>query len=311
MLRAIGNIFIGATASAALNAQQDLLRATGTAEAQPSSECDPAAWYSEGFFDTATVDGVRGCIEAGADPMARDEDQNSPLRLAARYTETPAVIQALLAAGSDVEGRNGRGQTPLHGAADSNRNPSVAETLLNAGADPNARGRDEDTPLHVAAAYNLRSGDRRACDASISCWGGRIGAGRSGPAAPAENGAPACDRQLPVGGLVAGRPVLPRVDIGFEPHNAKPFQLLEHAPAEATAGRSAGRVPPTLLADGSRQLGAAELEDEPHGLPHRRERTAAQALAAAGHGGQFADTRIHAGPVAGLHLYLGPAEADW
>ena len=124
------------------------------------------------FFDTATVDGVRGCIEAGADPMARDEDENSPLRLAARYTETPAVIQALLAAGSDVEGRNGRGQTPLHGAADSNRNPSVAETLLNAGADPNARGRDEDTPLHVAAAYNLRSGDRRACDASISCWGG-------------------------------------------------------------------------------------------------------------------------------------------
>ena len=86
-------------------------------------EADPAAtpaagacdnWNTEEFFETATVEEVTACLAAGADTAAQDRYGRTPLHQAARYNESPAVVDALLAAGADIKAQNGFGDTPLH-----------------------------------------------------------------------------------------------------------------------------------------------------------------------------------------------------
>ena len=93
---------------------------------------------------------LEALLDAGADPMARGEDGETPLHVAARDSGNPAVTQALLASGADVDARTDGDWTPLHWAV-GNENPAVLEALLDAAADPMARGEDGHTPLHWAA----------------------------------------------------------------------------------------------------------------------------------------------------------------
>ena len=127
-------------------------RAQKTTAAQPVVDC--WRWNTQRYFRTASVEGVKACLEAGRDPMARDEWKHTPLHNAAMCNENPAVIETLLKAGADPKARGHVKATPLHLAARYNENPAVIETLLKAGADPMAREEWKHTPLHEAARHN-------------------------------------------------------------------------------------------------------------------------------------------------------------
>ncbi len=130
-------------------------------------------WNTPNFARVADTVAVKGCMESGADLLARKEvgpspvgekGGNTPIHHAAQHSDV-ANVALILDAGVEVDVRNGGGQTPLHLAA-SNENPSVAALLLEAGADVNAReefieeryGRTgvapnhNRTPLHYAAS---------------------------------------------------------------------------------------------------------------------------------------------------------------
>ena len=130
---------------------------------------DCGKWKKKGFWKKATVADVEACLQAGADPNARNKDSWAPLHLAIRYSRNLAVIEALLEAGADPNAWHPSSTapaaqpspvspkhsgTPLHRAVLSIENPSVIEALLKAGANPNARNFYEATPLHQAAWYN-------------------------------------------------------------------------------------------------------------------------------------------------------------
>ena len=128
---------------------QEALALLVKAESMPLPECEP--WNTLAYFHAATVESVTACLGDGADPNARDDDKATPLHWAARFTEDPAVIEALLQAGADPNARDNNRETPLHEAATYNRNPAVIEALLQAGAAPNARDEKGNRPLHLAA----------------------------------------------------------------------------------------------------------------------------------------------------------------
>ena len=109
-----------------------------------------AAWVDclGGSPGTLSDESVTACLEAGAGPMARAENGETILHLAARDGDAGAV-EALLAAGANVMARTANGETPLHEGISNEVN--VVEALLAAGADVMARAGDGDTPLHGAA----------------------------------------------------------------------------------------------------------------------------------------------------------------
>ena len=57
-------------------------------------------------------------MDAGADLKARTEDGLTPLHWAARFTDNPAVIAALVDAGADLKARTENGLTPWDYAKD-------------------------------------------------------------------------------------------------------------------------------------------------------------------------------------------------
>ena len=129
---------------------------TRTARSNPVPAAPAAAggcedWTSEQFFAGATVEEVAACLNAGANPNARNESGATALHLAARFNPSEAVIGALIDAGADLHLRDSPGRAPLHLAAW--RNPSVAviEALIDAGADPNMPNDRGLAPLHLAA----------------------------------------------------------------------------------------------------------------------------------------------------------------
>ena len=117
--------------------------------AQRTPSCEE--WNTEEYFQTATVEDVTACLDAGADPKVRDAADNTPLHWAAAHNENPMVIEALLAAGAELEARPDSGYTPLHWAALYNENSAVIQALIDAGADPNVRDKYGSTPLDWAA----------------------------------------------------------------------------------------------------------------------------------------------------------------
>ena len=123
--------------------------------AQRTPSCEE--WNTAEYFQTATVEDVTACLDAGADPMARDDIGRTPLHWAALANENPAAIETLLRAGAELEARDDIGHTPLHWAALANENPAAIETLLRAGAELEARDESGHTPLHEAAQYNENS----------------------------------------------------------------------------------------------------------------------------------------------------------
>ena len=110
-------------------------------------------WNTENFFKTATPAVVTDCVQAGADPKARDTWGLTPLHWAASGNSNPAIITTLLDADADLEAQAKWGKaTPLHAAASNTRNPAVVAALLDAGADPTVRVKDGRTPLHYAVS---------------------------------------------------------------------------------------------------------------------------------------------------------------
>ena len=100
-------------------------------------------------------------LSAGADPHLEDEDDWSPLELAAYYN-THAVVKAFIDGGADPKtvddagyslGLPGR-RTALHYAAENNRDPKVVEELISAGANPHLRDEAHWSPLDLALRYN-------------------------------------------------------------------------------------------------------------------------------------------------------------
>ena len=91
-------------------------------------------WGHWTFFESASLEDVRECLEAGADPNLRDSADDTPLHLAAQEFDT-ALVSLLTDAGADVNARNARGETPLL-TARNHANLPVARKLLDLGADP-------------------------------------------------------------------------------------------------------------------------------------------------------------------------------
>jgi ankyrin repeat protein len=116
----------------------------------PALAADCADWNKREFFKTAFVDEVAACLEAGADSNARDEFGQTPLHLAAKSNESPAIIEALIAAGADINARDKYGQTSLHWAAKYSENPAVIEAFIAAGADISAKDSYGKLPFDLA-----------------------------------------------------------------------------------------------------------------------------------------------------------------
>ena len=111
---------------------------------------DCTNWNSNEYFEAATAADVTDCLRSGADLEARTEDGLTPLHWAARFTDNPAVIAALVDAGADLKARTEDGLTPLHWAATGNDNPAVIAALVDAGADLKARTENGLTPWDYA-----------------------------------------------------------------------------------------------------------------------------------------------------------------
>ncbi|XP_059474055.1 uncharacterized protein LOC132195835 [Neocloeon triangulifer] len=92
-------------------------------------------------------------VENGADLSAVNEDGNDSLHLACLNGKLDNVKYLLGLNGFSVEKKNWKGRTALHLAA-AKGHIAVAEFLLSQGAEVNARDDDNETPLTLAASFS-------------------------------------------------------------------------------------------------------------------------------------------------------------
>ena len=115
-----------------------------------NAQVDCADWNTEAFFEAAGVSDMTRCLQAGANPMARDEDGSTPLHSVA-YGGRAEAIDALLKAGANLEAWTLNGSTPLHSAAIGTAEAVTA--LLEVGANLEAQNFKGETPLHLALYF--------------------------------------------------------------------------------------------------------------------------------------------------------------
>ena len=94
------------------------------------------------------IEAVKQHLAAGTDVNTKDEDETTPLHLAA-YRDKK-IAELLIAEGADVNAKDEDETTPLHYAAHRDRK-EIAELLIAKGADVNAKDEDGVTPQHLAA----------------------------------------------------------------------------------------------------------------------------------------------------------------
>lgn len=91
-------------------------------------------------------------LSRGANPRARNENQETPLHVAARMGHG-VIMEALVRAGAEVDARNALGQTPLHVACAYGHEAEV-RILLGMGADTQIRDADGLTAEDLAVFQN-------------------------------------------------------------------------------------------------------------------------------------------------------------
>ena len=82
--------------------------------------------------------------------------------------------------------------------------------------------------------------------------------------------------------------------LGRQAQDTEPLQLFQQAQGALEAVAAAGRPPAQVLADGTPQLGAAQLGEAPDGDLDVSELLAGEALAQKGGGFEILDQRVHA-----------------
>lgn len=133
----------------------------------PDASVDCSDFLTARFITEASPGQVRYC-QQNVSYMSRDEEENSSLHLAARYSNNPFVIDAIIGALREeqrldyLDARNSADETALHVAARHARDPEIVSALLVHGANPNALAREEyvrfrqnrgNTPLHLATRH--------------------------------------------------------------------------------------------------------------------------------------------------------------
>ena len=104
-------------------------------------------------FSSAQV--VNALIDAGADLEALDDQQSTPIHIAAQFDQSGIVVRALIKAGADVKARDKAQDSPLHKAARFNQSADVSMALITAGEDVNSLVHHNlQTPLHLACFFN-------------------------------------------------------------------------------------------------------------------------------------------------------------
>jgi hypothetical protein len=92
-------------------------------------------------------------IEAGAEVNATDNNNQSPLMLAAA-NNNPEICAVLIKAGAEVNATDNNNRSPLMIAAWKSNNSEVCAVLIKAGAEVNATDNEGVSPLIDAAAIN-------------------------------------------------------------------------------------------------------------------------------------------------------------
>lgn len=91
-------------------------------------------------------------MQLGADPVAVNDLDETPLSGAATHNDNVEVLKVLIEAGADINRVGISGNNPLMLAARFSHNPEVVEFLLDNGADPNLRN-------NVGKVLNERASD--------------------------------------------------------------------------------------------------------------------------------------------------------
>lgn len=113
-----------------------------------SSPTQTAAELKSPQKDAITIEKL---LDLGADINATDENGNTALHIAVKYSQTETV-KLLLKRGANFEAVNGAGVTPLQMAAFTPNSSIIFQLLLENGASLYAVDRDGNTVLHTAAA---------------------------------------------------------------------------------------------------------------------------------------------------------------
>lgn len=103
------------------------------------------------FWETATLESISSVLNK-ENVNSINSFEQTPLRLAARYSKDPAVIEWLVSMGAEIEFKDTRfGRTPLMWAITPEPRLAIIEALVRLGADVNAVSNSSGTPLIYAA----------------------------------------------------------------------------------------------------------------------------------------------------------------